>query len=124
MKLTKRRLILLCCMAVCLCALLISIKLWQPRYPEQAADGAAWDSSWTMIGGALGAEPLDGFALLDSSAVYTATDTYLAAWASGEPVPYTNAEGGDSELYEAELFVLLVGRGDVKGKAKEAHSTS
>ena len=109
MKHTKRRFILLVMIIVCFCALMVSLKLWKPRYPERAADGAAWDESWTMIGGALGAEEPDGFALLDNNAILTAEDTYLATWASGEPSPYVNADGKDANLYDAELFILLVG---------------
>lgn len=88
---------------------------WQPKLPAQAADGAAWSEDWTTLGTVLGVEaPDNGFTLLDNNAILTASDTYYATWASGEPVPYTNADGEEVELYDAQLYLLVQGCRDAQ----------
>ena len=80
------------------------------KYPSQAVDGTAWDEDWTMLGSALGVEePGNGLALLDNNTALAADDTYLAVWASGEAIPYVNADGDDAEIYEAQIYLLLMG---------------
>ena len=114
----KRWLIPLFALIICFCAALIALNCWSPELPERAVDGAAWDESWTMLGSALGVEePGAGFTLLDNNSVLTANDTYLASWASGEPSPYVNADGDDADLYEAQLYLLLVGCKDAENAA-------
>lgn len=99
-----------------LCVLLSACLLYLggcARYPDRAADGTQWDKNWTMLGSALGVEePGDGFALLDNSSVLTGDDLYYAAWAVGEPTPYTNEDGQEVDLYEAQLYLLLCGFAD------------
>ena len=110
MKKSKRWLIVLFILILCFCAALVALNRWNPRLPERAADGSAWDARWTMLGSALGVEePGSGFTLRDNNSILTANDTYLCTWISGEPAPYVNADGDDTELYEAELYLLLVG---------------
>ena len=85
------------------------------QYPDAAADGTPWDESWEMLGSTLGVEePGNGFTLLDNNAILTTDDTYLATWISGEPIPYVNADGDDSTVYEAQLFLLLLGCKDAE----------
>ena len=97
------------------CVAMIALDNWKPKYPDFAADGAAWSEDWTILGSALGVEePGDGFVLLDNNSILTADDTYLASWASGEPTAYVNADGDDAELYEAQLYLLLVGCKDAE----------
>ena len=113
----KRRLwfIPLSILIICACAAAVMLNSWKPKYPDRAADGAAWSEDWTILGNALGVEePGSGFALLDNNSILTADDTYLATWASGEPSPYVNADGDDAELYEAQLYLLLVGCKDAE----------
>ena len=117
MKRTKRWLIALCVLIICFCAGMIALNSWKPAYPERAADGVAWDENWTILGNALGVEEPDGFALLDNNSILTADDTYLATWASGEPTPFINADGDDAELYEAQLYLLLMGCKDSENAA-------
>ena len=118
MKRTKRWFTALVVLILCFCAGMVAINRWTPKYPERAADGAAWDESWTMLGGALGVEaPGGGFTLLDNNSILTAEDTYLAIWASGDPAPYVNADGDDAELYEAQIYLLLVGCKDEENAA-------
>ena len=80
------------------------------NYPDKAADGTAWDTEWTMLGSVLGVEePDNGLTLSENPVVLTGSDTYYATWTLGEPTAYTNAEGDDTDLYEAELYVLVLG---------------
>lgn len=100
----KKRLFLLalilCLTVLCGCA----------KYPSQAVDGTAWDKDWTMLGAALGVEePGNSLVLLDNNTALAANDTYLAVWASGEAIPYINTDGDDTEIYEAQLYLLLMG---------------
>ena len=83
------------------------------QYPEQAADGTPWDHNWTMLGSVLGVEePGNGFSLLDNYSVLTGEDIYYATWTAGEPTGYTNEDGEDVELYDAQLYLLAVGCAD------------
>ena len=83
------------------------------RYPDQADDGTLWDPNWTMLGSVLGAEePGDGFSLLDNYSVLTGEDIYYAAWVAGEPIDYTNEDGEDVKVYDAQLYLLAAGCAD------------
>ena len=80
------------------------------QYPDAAADGAPWDKSWEMLGKAVGVQaPGGGLALLANTSVLAGEDIYYATWTAGEPAAYTNAEGEDTELYPAQLYLLLYG---------------
>ena len=83
------------------------------QYPDQADDGTPWDPNWTMLGSVLGAEePGNGFSLLDNYSVLTGEDIYYAAWVAGEPTDYTNEDGEDVEVYDAQLYLLAAGCAD------------
>lgn len=83
------------------------------QYPERADDGTPWDHSWTMLGSVLGAEePGNGFSLLDNYSVLTGEDIYYAAWVAGEPTDYTNEDGEEVEVYDAQLYLLAAGCAD------------
>lgn len=82
------------------------------RYPEQANDGTLWDPNWTMLGSVLGVEePGNGFSLLNNYSVLTGEDIYYAAWVA-KPTGYTNEDGEDVEVYDAQLYLLAVGCAD------------
>ena len=83
------------------------------QYPEQAADGTPWDPDWTMLGTVLGAEePGNDFSLLDNYSVLTGEDIYYAAWVAGDSIDYTNEDGEDVEVYDAQLYLLAAGCAD------------
>ena len=83
------------------------------HYPSRAVDGTAWNENWTTLGSVLGVEePGNGFFLLDNNAILTAEDLFYATWATGSPVPYTNEDGDEVDLYEAHLYQLLCGCAD------------
>jgi len=82
-------------------------------YPERAADGTDWDENWTILGTVLGVEePGDDLALLENNSILTGDDLYYAAWVVGEPSPYTNEDGKEVDLYDAQLYLLLAGCAD------------
>lgn len=87
--------------------------------PSAAADGGAWDESWEMLGPVLGVEePGNGFAMQDNSAVLTADDIFYASWTAGEAVPYTNEDGDEVQVYDAQLYMLAVGCADAENAQK------
>jgi len=88
--------------------------------PSQAADGSSWSEEWITLGPVLGVEPPEhDLVLLDNNAALTADDMYYAAWTIGSPSDYTNADGQEVELYEAQLDVLVCGYADAE-HAREA----
>lgn len=98
-----------CCLAV-LCLLLTGCA---KSTPEKAADGMAWDASWTALGGVLGVEePGHDLELRDNNEALSVTDMYLASWTIGEGAPYVNEDGDEVVLYPARLDVLVCGRKD------------
>ena len=79
-------------------------------YPDRAEDGTAWDPNWEMLGRVLGVEaPGNGFTLLENNVVLGADDTWYAAWTAGAPEPYINEDGKDTDLYPAQIYLLLYG---------------
>lgn len=106
----------ICCMAA-LCLLLSGCA--RPA-PEQAADGAAWEESWTTLGGVLGVEdPGHGLVLMDNNTALTASDMYLACWSVGDSIPYENEEGTEVRLYDGQLYLLLSGHSSPQEAEKE-----
>lgn len=88
-------------------------------YPKQAADGTSWDENWTILGTVLGVEePGNGFTLLENPVVLTGDDTFYATWTAGEPTSYVNEDGHDTELYPAQLYLLLYGCADEENAQK------
>ena len=89
--------------------------------PDKAADGADWDKDWTILGSTLGIEESNPkLTLQENPVVLTGKDTYYATWSMGEAVPYVNEDGDDTDLYDAQLYVLLVNNEELKSAAKEA----
>lgn len=98
---------------VCLLALCLLLSGCTKTAPEKAADGAAWDESWTTLGGVLGVEePGHDLELRDNNEALSVTDMYLASWTIGEGAPYVNEDGDEVVLYPARLDVLVCGRKD------------
>lgn len=66
-----------------------------------------WEDDWTRVGTLLGVEPMDGFALNESMDALGPNGLYYATWTAGEGEAYINADGEDSLLYDAQIYVLL-----------------
>ena len=66
-----------------------------------------WDEDWAQVSALLGVEPMTGFDLnenIDAMGIY---GLYYATWTAGEARDYTNADGDKSQLYDAQIYVLL-----------------
>ncbi len=95
---------------VCLLTLCLLLTGCTKTTPEQAADGTAWNESWTTLGGVLEVEePGHDLTLQDNKDALSITDMYLASWTIGEGEPYTNEDGDEVVLYPARLDVLVYG---------------
>ena len=77
--------------------------------PTTAADGAKWDDSWVTVGGILGVDTPAGLDSRENNDTLGVNGMYYATWSSGEAEPYINADGEDTDLYDAQLYVLLAG---------------
>lgn len=103
-------------------ALLLSFTLGGcGSYPEKAADGSDWDKEWTILGRVAGVEtdPGHGFVLSENPVVLTGSDNYYATWASGEARSFTNEEGKEADLYDAQIYMLVYGNNVRKGEIPE-----
>ncbi len=87
-------------------------------YPEKAADGSDWNREWTILGRVAGVEtdPGHGFVLSENPVVLTGSDSYYATWAVGEARPFTNEEGRETDLYDAQVYMLVYGNDVRKGE--------
>lgn len=77
--------------------------------PEKAADGADWDNNWVTVGGIVGVDTPDSMAAQENNEALAANGMYYATWSVGEGVPYTNADGEEAQLYDAQVYLLLGG---------------
>ena len=75
--------------------------------PDQAADGSRWDESWTTVGNVIGVDAPENMALRGNNEALAVNGMYYAAWSMGESEPYTNEDGEDVELYDAQVHLLL-----------------
>ncbi len=90
-----------------LCTVLASLTACGAKGP--AVDGAAWEDDWIMVGAKIGAEsPGDDFTLRDVKGAKNMTYT---AWSVGEAQSHTDAQGEESDVYDAQLVVLAVEAG-------------
>ena len=65
-----------------------------------------WDESWTVIAPFLAAEPMEGFAFGESDDILGISGVYYAAWTNGEERSFTNAEGEDTVIFDAQIYVV------------------
>lgn len=96
----KRLLVIIICMTLmCLAGCAAGM-------PAEAVDGTPWSEDWITLGQTLGIEkPGHGLTLRDNKA---ARQMYYASWSIGEAQPYVNTEGNETNLYDAQLVLLLV----------------
>lgn len=101
-------------------AMILSLAGCGQNIPVTAADGARWDDSWVTVGGILGVDTPAGLDSRENDDTLGVNGMYYATWSIGEAVPYVNEDGEDTELYDAQLYVLLAGA----KSAEEADSTA
>jgi len=99
---------------IVICGVLACLTGCGGRMPTMAVDGTPWSKDWITLGQALGVEePGHGLTLRDDKA---AKDMCYTAWSIGEAQPYVNALGEETNLYDAQLVLLL----KASGTAEEA----
>lgn len=77
--------------------------------PEKAADGAAWSEGWVTVGGVVGVDTPDGMTPRENNEALAANGMHYATWSMGEGEPYTNEDGKEATLYDAQVYLLLGG---------------
>ena len=82
--------------------------------PEKAADGLDWDKSWVTVGSVIGVDTPDGMEPRENNEALEAQGMSYATWSIGEGVSFTNADGEDAQLYDAQVFLLLSGSKSVE----------
>ena len=77
--------------------------------PTTTADGAGWDDDWITIGGIVGVDTPAGIDPRENNDALSVQGMYYAAWSIGESEPYTNEDGDEVQLYDAQIYFLLAG---------------
>lgn len=77
--------------------------------PQKAADGAVWDTAWISVGNVIGVSTPDEMTPQENSDALSANGMYYATWSIGESEPYVNADGDNSQIYDAQAYLLLAG---------------
>ncbi len=91
---------------IMICAMLTCLAGCGAKMPAMAADGTPWSEDWITLGQTLGVEePGHGLTLRDNKA---SRNMYYTAWSIGEAQPYVNASGEETNLYDAQLVLLLM----------------
>lgn len=77
--------------------------------PMAAADGAGWDDNWITIGGIIGVDTPEGIVHRENNDSLSIKGMYYATWSIGEAEPYINEDGDETDLYDAQIYLLLAG---------------
>jgi len=90
---------------IMICSMLVGLTGCAAKMPAMAVDGTPWSKDWITLGRTLGVEePGHGLTLRDDKA---AKNMCYTAWSIGEAQPYVNAAGEETNLYDAQLVLLL-----------------
>ena len=91
---------------VMICGMLAGLTGCGAQLPAAAVDGTAWSKDWLTLGRTLGVEkPGHGLTLRDDK---SAQHMDYASWSIGEAQPYVKASGEETNLYDAQLVLLLM----------------
>lgn len=71
-----------------------------------AAPPADWDTSWTVVAPFLAAEPMEGFVFGESDDIMGIGGVYYATWTNGEARSFVNAQGEDTVIFNAQIYVV------------------
>lgn len=97
---------------ILICGILSCLTGCGAQKPSMAADGTPWSGDWIMIGRKIGVEdPGRGFTLRD---VKGARNMYFTAWSIGDARSYVSAESEETDVYDAQLVVLLLDSGSTE----------
>lgn len=93
---------------ITLLLLLLAVLTGCGAAPETTYDGTPWDEDWTTVGNRLGAEtPEGGFVLSEQSDALALSGLYYVTWVYGEAETYVNADEEETDLYPAQLYLLM-----------------
>lgn len=102
---------------IMICTMLACLAGCGTKMPDMAVDGTPWSKDWIRIGPPLGVEePEHGLTLRDSK---SARNMFYTAWSIGEAKTYVNASGAETNLYDAQLVLLLMSS-DTAEEAQES----
>ena len=101
----KRTMITLLFCALCLCLSGCGFVL----LPEKAADGLDWDKEWVTVGYVVGVDTPDGMEARENNEALQDRGMSYATWSIGQAVPHTNEDGDASQVYDAQVYLLLSG---------------
>ncbi len=74
-----------------------------------------WEEDWTAVGDAVASEPVDGFEPRENLDAMSASGLWYATWTAGEMEVRENEEGQRSEIYDAQIYLLVQ---EAKSEAK------
>lgn len=80
-----------------------------PVVPEKTAEGLPWEESWVIVGGVIGVDTPEGVDPRENNEALAANGMYYATWSIGESESYTNEDGEEADLYDAQIYLLLGG---------------
>ena len=66
-----------------------------------------WNPDWARVHPHLGVEDPEGFTLSETYDGLRSNGMCFAAWTAGEEKPYTDAQGKESKVYDAQIYVLV-----------------
>lgn len=72
---------------------------------DRAALG--WEEDWTAVGEIAASEPVPGFEPSENLDAMSASGLWYATWTSGEMEVRENEEGQRSEIYDAQIYLLI-----------------
>lgn len=77
--------------------------------PEKAADGQDWNENWVTVGEIIGVDTPEGMDPRENNEALSVNGMYYATWSIGDGQPYTNEEGEEAVLYDAQVYLLAGG---------------
>lgn len=77
--------------------------------PEKAADGQDWNENWVTVGEIIGVDTPEGMDPRENNEALSVNGMYYATWSIGDGQPYTNEEGEEAALYDAQVYLLAGG---------------
>lgn len=68
---------------------------------------SGWSEDWVRLGSLLGVEPMADFALNENKDALSVNGIYYATWTCGEARQFTNEDGENAKIYDAQIYVLV-----------------
>ena len=67
-----------------------------------------WPEDWVRVGDSIGAEPIDGFELIEQHDLMSRSGILYYAWAKGEGRKVTNEDGKELSVYPVQIILLYM----------------